>query len=212
MRTHLILLFPLLLALACSDDEEITTSGRLLGIRTVPAEEGYLTVLVRADGEWRVHTDASWLTVQPDSHFGTNTFTLYYADNSSSLAHIRLNRQGRAFITRGGGTDTLLIRQCGLPATLDLPTPRIQIEAQGVPECSAVLSSNLSRSDALCIRLSTTAAWITNLRMADNGGSLLFSVMANSSAEERQAEIRISFTDDWGETVSALLTLTQKGS
>ena len=76
---------------------------------------GSATFTLTSNTDWTINNHADWLTVSPNSGFGTVDITINYSDNPRVV-----ERSAELTITGGGITDTIKIIQLWQPFALML--------------------------------------------------------------------------------------------
>jgi hypothetical protein len=197
------LLLPLFIS--CGDDEIVAnyTPGRQTASVYLDIDQGTKTVQIHTNNSWSIQLDtptSKWAKIQsPASGSGDTPVELFYTKNSG------FNRLGRMLITVAGSgiPDTLYIKQYGKTAVLDLLTGQASVSATGKNDTVNIYTnlpqSMRSQASAEVAYDETATGWITGLQLSSDLTALSYAVAANNTTTVRTADIKLIFTDDWGE-------------
>lgn len=197
---------------ACQKVEPLTKDTEQ--IVYVTAEAGIHSFGVTAEGEWRVVMDEDakrWCEFEGPSYgSGQGAFSVKYDANLFEGVRRGLRRQAKfTVVTEDKFTSvTILFRQSGLAPHFEFRHDTYEIYAD-VTETAVAINSNLSVYEAPQIEYSINGAWITGSELSRNGSEIKVFCSANNSGKERTAQIRISYTDCWGETFTDTATISQ---
>lgn len=86
-------LVAVLINVSCSKDAPYK-SGPTLGEIYVTAESGRISVFVETTGQWRVTSDADWLSLDVEGGLGQGAFTVSYMSNESDILNVKASRKG----------------------------------------------------------------------------------------------------------------------
>ena len=200
-----------LLAAACAvdDGDEVRRSelGAAAREYIVPAGRGTVKIDMLASGDWQAEIpDAydDWLEIASADGCGDGTITVDYRTNDgfARMAALRIFSADRS--------DTVYVKQRGtLEPVLTLPAPNITVKGAG-GEARTQLTTNIDTEDIDVDIMYTSddeGGWIRSYDYSN--GYLFFDCAANATEKTRNARVRLSFTDGWGETLSATLYQTQ---
>ncbi len=201
-----------LAASACQKVEPLTKDSQQ--IVYVTADAGIHSFGVTADGEWSVVMDEEakrWCEFEGPSYgSGQGAFSVKYDANLFEGVRRGLRRQAKfTVLTDDKFTSvTILFRQSGLAPHFEFRQDTYEIDAN-VTETAVAINSNLSVYEAPQIEYSISGAWITGSELSRNGSEVKVFCSENKSGKERTAQIRISYTDCWGETFTDTATISQ---
>ena len=166
----------------CPSPAPVEEDAVLTPIQTtysIGAEGGSVSISFKTNLEYKVSSDASWLTVPASTKaVETKTVTVTAAENTSTE-----QRSGNITIKGGDLTATITVKQAGItPSIVINGATTFTAPAEGY-EFSVDVTSNVD------YEVSVNAGWIK-----DNGGNS-FSVDANDSQEDRSATIDFYYGD-----------------
>ena len=193
--------------LGAVDEDNIFTVDYKGGVQPIDvyASQPYTVSVVKGE-EWvRLGTEKSDLRHLSLSLNGDGTFLAAYHRNEGTrrMAIITLSAENRV--------DSLFIKQQGRTnSTLEVSNRSILVDYQG-GQCSTLLKSSVDFDDLTIdteYGAEATTNWISNIECVNN--MLKFDVDPNPNANSvRKATVRFSYTDDWNETVSTEMIVTQ---
>lgn len=142
---------------------------------------------------------------------GDGAFSVTYEANDSFARVARLLLQDDS----GRRRDTVYIRQEGLiEERLVFPAPNVSVKGSAAESSVSVpLDTNIG-SERLTTKITypdeENAGWLSDVRIDDASGALLFATQANPDQENmRSAEITLSFTNGWDKVTAAKLYVVQ---
>ena len=201
----------ILLTVSCAKDinERPIHQGSGLGfpekVYNLEAQAGQLAIPVIATQEFKVSTDASWLTVPQTAPAGREGFLARYSANTS------LPRAAKVVIAieETNHRDTVLLRQKGtVEPVLSANSPVITVNGSQGGKCEIALETNLPDA-AIVLSWSSEGSeeWIGDV--AIQGGKLKFSYQANALEHMRHAAIDVSYTDAFGKLLKIPFQISQ---
>lgn len=197
-----------LLLLSGCTKEVLKTSGKVLGERTVSADEGEFPVLVTTTGVWKASSLNDWIKVEDDLHKDQGTVLVRYGANTSYLGKNCFNRLGKLVVETvdGAESDTLFVKQRGI-------APFFSCSGIGeVPlsggRFSVPVSSNFSDTERSRLSFTSDVDWISNISWGYDGKSIAFDVAKGSA--QRESVIYLKFTPEWGEIFEGECPIMQK--
>ena len=199
-------------ASACQKVEPLTKDSQQ--IVYVTADAGIYSFGVTTEGDWSVVMDEDskrWCEFSGPSYgSGQGAFSVKYNANIFEGVRRGLRRQAKfTVVTDDKFTSvTILFRQSGLAPHFEFRQDTYEIDAN-VTESAIAINSNLSVYEVPQISYSVDGAWITSSELSHNGSEVKVYCSENNSGRERSAQIRISYTDCWGESFSDTATITQ---
>lgn len=200
-----------LLAGACAIDDGDEVHRSELGATSqeyiLPAKRGMVEIEVLASGDWQAEipdTYDDWARIANVAGRGDGKIVIDYLTND------RFARMAVLRIFSADRSDTVYLKQRGtLEPVLTLPTPNITIKGAG-GEARTQLTTNIDMEDIdvdVTYTSNDEGDWIRGYDYSN--GYLFFDCEANPTENTRNARVRLSFTDGWGETLSATLYQTQ---
>lgn len=213
-KTYLLLIVAAAMAIcSCTKVERIDVQGQVLAVKEVPVAAGsfQLPVTVNEDGRlvWRARPVHEWLHVN-DGEWKQNAYnlTISYDSNESSANARNFARVGHVVIETYDGfvADTIVVKQRGLTPFMELADTTVEASQT---ECEVAFNSNLTDDCRPAMTFVADADWVESLEYLSCGTHILVKFAANGGVE-RTANITVSFTDAWGDTVSESCVLTQK--
>ena len=204
-----ILLITFVSLLSCSCTKEvIRTNGKLLGERTVSADEGQFPVLVNVSGVWSASSLSSWISVDTSLHKDKATFEVRYQANTSYFGKSNFNRLGKVVVSTHDGceADTLVLKQKGIEPHLEFPKDNVVPLSGGrnvIP-----LTTNIGDECRARLVFSCDRPWVGDCFLGDDGTSLVFDV--DEASGQRSATITATFTPQWGDVFTTTCQITQK--
>ena len=203
-------------AAACADDPDevpVIELGAVKGEYIVPAQSGTVEVEVYSNRGCNVSflEETPWAEAHTGRIPGDGAFSVTYGANDSFARVARLLLQDDS----GRRRDTVYIRQEGLiEERLVFPAPNVSVKGSAAEQSVSVpLDTNIA-SERLATKVvypgEGAAGWISDVRVDDRSGTLLFAVQANPDQENmRSAEITLSFTNGWDKVTAARLYIVQ---
>ena len=88
-----------LLAISCTKETSTYNEGPLVGEIYVTAYAGVVSVFVETTGQWRVNTEADWLTLDVEGGLGRGAFTASYSSNESDILAVKSSRKAVVVIS-----------------------------------------------------------------------------------------------------------------
>ena len=213
-KTFLLSIFVAVLALCgCTKVEVIDVQGEVLAVKVVPVTAGSFQLPITVNDEarlvWRARPIDSWLHVS-DTNWKQNAYhlTVNYDSNESSMYARNFARVGHVVVETYDGfvADTIVVKQRGITPFMSLETKSVEASET---ECEIAFNSNLTDACRPGMTFTADENWVESIEYLSCGTHLLVKFSANAG-EERQATIRVSFTDAIGETSNAACVLTQK--
>ncbi len=166
----------------CPSSDPVEEDAVLTPIQTtysIGAEGGSVTISFKTNLEYKVSSDASWLTIPASTKaVETKTVTVTAAANTSTA-----QRSGNITIKGGDLSATITVNQAGITPSIVINGATTFTAPAGGYEFSVDVTSNVD------YQVSVNADWIT-----DNGGNS-FSVSANESESDRSATIDFVYGD-----------------
>jgi hypothetical protein len=202
----------LVAASACQKVEPLTNDTEQ--IVYVTAEAGIHSFGVTAQGDWSVVMDEDakrWCEFEGPSYgSGQGAFSIKYDANLFEGVRRGLRRQAKfTVLTDDKFTSvTILFRQSGLAPHFEFRQDAYEIYANET-EAAIAINSNLSVYEVPQISYSVEGNWISGSSLSPNGSEVMVYCSANSAGAPRNATIKISYTDCWGETFTDTATITQ---
>lgn len=202
----------LVAASACQKVEPLTKDSQQIVYAT--AEAGVYSFGITAEGNWSVTMDEDskqWCEfVGPDYGSGMGAFSVKYDANLADGVRRGLRRQAKfTVLTDDKFTSvTILFRQSGLAPHFEFRQDAYEIYANET-EAAIAINSNLSVYEVPQISYSVEGNWISGSLLSPNGSEVMVYCSANSTGAPRNATIKISYTDCWGETFTDTATITQ---
>ena len=203
-------------AAACADDPDevpVIELGAVKGEYIVPAQSGTVEVEVYSNRGCNVSflEETPWAEAHTGRIPGDGAFSVTYGANDSFARVARLLLQDDS----GRRRDTVYIRQEGLiEERLVFPAPNVSVKGSAAEQSVSVpLDTNIA-SERLVTKVvypgEGAAGWISDVRVDDRSGTLLFAAQANPDQENmRSAEITLSFTNGWDKVTAARLYIVQ---
>ena len=203
-------------AAACTDDPDevpVIELGAVKGEYIVPAQSGTVEVEVYSNRGCNVSflEATPWAEAHADRIPGDGAFSVTYEANDSFARVARLLLQDDS----GRRRDTVYIRQEGLiEERLVFPAPNVSVKGSAAESSVSVpLDTNIG-SERLTTKITypdeENAGWLSDVRIDDASGALLFATQANPDQENmRSAEITLSFTNGWDKVTAAKLYVVQ---
>ena len=193
--------------LGAVDEDNVFTVNYQGGnqIIDVYASQPYTVEVVKGKDWIRLGTEESDLRHHTLSLNGDGSFIAAYHRNEGTrrMAVITLSAENRV--------DSVFIKQTGrTESTLEVSNRSMLVEYQG-GQCSTLLKSSVNFEDLKIVvdyGADKDANWISNIECVNN--TLNFDVDPNPNAKNiRKATVRFSYTDDWNETISTEIVVTQ---
>lgn len=203
-------------AAACTDDPDevpVIELGAVKGEYIVPAQSGTVEVEVYSNRGCNVSflEATPWAEAHTGRIPGDGAFSVTYGANDSFARVARLLLQDDS----GRRRDTVYIRQEGLiEERLVFPAPNISVKGSAAEgSVSVPLDTNIG-SERLTTKVvypdENASGWISDVRIDDAAGRLLFATQANPDQENmRSAEITLSFTNGWDKVTATKLYIVQ---
>ena len=203
-------------AAACTDDPDevpVIELGAVKGEYIVPAQSGTVEVEVYSNHGCNVSflEATPWAEAHTGRIPGDGAFSVTYGANDSFARVARLLLQDDS----GRRRDTVYIRQEGLiEERLVFPAPNISVKGSAAEgSVSVPLDTNIG-SERLTTKVvypdENASGWISDVRIDDAAGKLLFATQANPDQENmRSAEITLSFTNGWDKVTATKLYIVQ---
>ena len=193
--------------LGAVDEDNIFTVDYQGGNQVIDvfASQPYIVEVVKGNNWIRLGTEESDLRHQTLSLSGDGSFIAAYHRNEGT------RRMGIITLSAENRVDSVFIKQTGrTSSTLEVSNRSMLVEYQG-GQCSTLLKSSVDFDD-LKIDIDygeeATSNWISNIECVNN--TLNFDVDPNPNAKSvRKATVRFSYTDDWAETISTEIVVTQ---
>lgn len=193
--------------LGAVDEDNIFTVDYQGGNQVIDvfASQPYTVEVVKGNNWIRLGTEESDLRHQTLSLSGDGSFIAAYHRNEGT------RRMGIIILSAENRVDSVFIKQTGrTSSTLEVSNRSMLVEYQG-GQCSTLLKSSVDFDD-LKIDIDygeeATSNWISNIECVNN--TLNFDVDPNPNAKSvRKATVRFSYTDDWAETISTEIVVTQ---
>ena len=193
--------------LGAVDEDNIFTVDYKGGNQVIDvfASQPYTVEVVKGNNWIRLGTEESDLRHQTLSLSGDGSFIAAYHRNEGT------RRMGIITLSAENRVDSIFIKQTGrTSSTLEVSNRSMLVEYQG-GQCSTLLKSSVDFDD-LKIDIDygeeATSNWISNIECVNN--TLNFDVDPNPNAKSvRKATVRFSYTDDWAETISTEIVVTQ---
>lgn len=165
----------------------------------ISASSGEDGVAVIADRDYKaeVLSGSEWLSL---GLTGADTLSFSFSANENfrRSAIIRISADGRE--------DQLLVKQEGLfKETLSLSQTEVEAPVEGC-EVSVRVLSNLP-TDYFEVSVSNSLA-IDNVHLKSN--TLTFNVLPTTNRDKRSYAVTVSYTDGWGDVLSAGITVLQE--
>lgn len=213
-RAYLLLLILATLTIGgCTKVEVADVKGGTIAEKLVPetAGEFFLPVTVPSSTRlvWRARAISDWLHVK-DANWKQNSYnlTVGYDSNESTPYSRNFARVGYLVVESYDGftVDTVCVRQRGLAAYMSLADATVEASQT---ECEIAFDSNLIDDCRPRMQFSASEDWVESIEYLTCGTHLLVKLSAND-AEERQATIKVLFTDLSGVSTTANCLLTQK--
>ncbi len=204
----LCLFIGLLVILGCKKQELVSFKTDLaLNARIVRLADSAATtrVQVYADDSWEVAANNNdWLKLDKTNGSGKSEFLATVTSNKSQLP-----RSVEIYVKAKGKTDTVVIQQRGLTPAINIVDPNMNAVA-GNGKMKTLLVTNipfeLLKQDMVYKTVGQNN-WLTNVSF--NGTYLFMDVASSSSAEPREALLRLSYLDALGTTVKDSILITQ---
>lgn len=212
-KAYLLSLVVTLLAVcSCTKVEVKSVQGKVIATKTVSQAAGEfqlpITVNDETDIVWKARAISDWLHVN-DSDWKKNAYniTISYDSNESSMYLRNFARVGYVAIDTHDGfvTDTIVVMQRGIKPYMKLENTTVEASQT---ECKIVFDSNLI-DDCRSGLTFEADEWVESIEYLDNGIELLVKFGANEWVE-RQATIKVIYTDACKEQTIATCVLTQK--
>ncbi|NGM60295.1 BACON domain-containing protein [Sphingobacterium sp. SGG-5] len=200
----------------CKKDDAEFSKLSELGAETseyiVPAAAGEVDihVLSNADFDITISDDASWMSTAASDLHGDADFTVHYEEN------LDFPRKGLVMLYAKASSryDTIVVKQQGakIPELL-FPMLNTTVLGDGGTIISE-LQTNIPMEDVaiqVVYPIENTDEWVSDDFAYDAANEkLTFSVKANPHMDNlRSAQIRLSYTDGWGEQLVSTLYLLQ---
>ena len=193
--------------LGAVDEDNIFTVEYQGGTQVIDvyASQPYTVEIIKG-GDWiRLGTEESDVRHQTLLLNGDGSFLASYHRNEGT------RRMGIITLSAENRVDSVFIKQKGRTnSTLEVSNRSMLVDYQG-GQCSTLLKSSVDFDD-LKIEIDygadATSNWISNIERVNN--TLNFDVDPNPNAKSvRKATIHFSYTDDWNETISTEIVVTQ---
>jgi hypothetical protein len=213
-KTYLLVIMAAVMAIcSCTKVEVIDVQGEVLAVKEVPVTAGTFQLPITVSGEeklvWKARPVQDWLHVD-DSEWKQNAYNVLvrYDSNESTATTRNFARVGQVVIETYDGfvADTIIVKQRGLTPSMKLSN--VTVEASEVA-CEIPFNSNLTDACRPAMTFAANADWVESIEYMSNGTHLAVKFSANG-AEERSANITVTFTDAWGVVSSTECVLTQK--
>ena len=213
-KTYLLSIFvAALFMFGCTKVEVKDVQGEVLAVKKVPKTAGEFQLPVVVKGEpklyWKARPASDWLHVA-DQNWKQNAYnlTVNYDSNESSAYVRNFARVGYVVIETYDGfvSDTIVVMQRGITPSMHLESKTVEASET---ECEIAFNSNLTDACRPGMAFTANENWVKSIEYLSCGTHLLVKLDANGG-EERQATIKVSFTDAWGETTNAECLLTQQ--
>ena len=193
--------------LGAVDEDNIFTVNYQGGTQVIDvyASQPYTVQVIKGNDWIRLGTEASDLRHQTLSLSGDGSFLAAYHRNEGT------RRMGIITLSAENRIDSVFIKQTGRTnSTLEVSNRAMLVDYQG-GQCSTLLKSSVKFDD---LKIETdygqdaTTNWISNIECVNN--TLTFDVDPNPNAKSvRKATVHFSYTDDWNETISTEIVVTQ---
>ena len=86
-------------AVSCDKEETPYKKGPKVGEIYVTAEAGRVSVFVETTGQWRVASDADWLSLDVEGGLGKGSFTASWSSNESDILDVKTSRKAAVTIS-----------------------------------------------------------------------------------------------------------------
>ena len=199
------------LAFSCTKDinERTIHEGSGLGfpqkVYTLEAEAGQVAVPVIATREFKIISNASWLSVPESAPAGREGFLVRYSSNTS------LPRAAQVIVSieETSHRDTVILRQKGsIDPALSVASNVISVKGSAPGNCVVPLITNLQDRDlAIAWDCEENEGWIEGVEIT--GGKLKFSYKANPLSSTRHGSITVSYTDAFDDILKIPFQVSQ---
>lgn len=155
------------------------------------------TVNIKANSSWAVSSNATWLSVTPDSGEGNATLTIQVTNNTEVSP-----RSGTITVSSGKIIETITVNQLGLGKTLSIsPSKWAAVQAGGSQEVG--VNANVAWT------VTSDSDWLTMSSNEGTGnGSVTVTAQANPAAEPRTGIVTFSSSET---AITGTFTVTQRG-
>ena len=218
-RSMAVLLVVVLSVWSCKKDNgdlvRFSELGAVTKEYTIDAEAGEVDVQVYANDPFKVYTDTaySWIHLDSVASVGGDTsFTVHYDANPG------LPRMGKivVYAPSSDRRDTVVIKQHGAIAPeLAFAKSNISIMGKHDSTISVILNTTIPASlikDSI-IYTDSLDSWVSDKFELKKDSVFSFTVKANPSETKlRNAQVRLSYTDGWGEAHVTTLHLLQSNA
>ncbi len=206
-----------MLATSCQMEEVTPFEGSELGAEVkefvVETEAGVVDVNAFSNRQYTVRllNEADWVKF-PATASGAEGFKVTYEENTGfqRMAVLQLS------IASENHTETVYIKQKGVEEYLALLNNGVAVAGSESAlatdnTVSAAFDTNINVSDIdIALAYTVGDGWISDCALAETN-ELIFAVAANPSETElRKAAITLSYTNGWGEELTAVCYVTQK--
>jgi len=86
-------------AISCDKEAAPYKEGPTVGEIYVTAEAGRMSVFVETTGQWRVYSDADWVSLDVEGGLGKGSFTASWSSNESDILDVRTSRKAEVTIS-----------------------------------------------------------------------------------------------------------------
>ena len=193
--------------LGAVDEDNIFTVNYQGGNQVIDvyASQPYTVEVIKGKDWIRLGTEESDLRHLTLALDGDGSFIAAYHRNEGT------RRMGIITLSAENRIDSVFIKQTGrTDSNLEVANRSMLVDYQG-GQCSTLLKSSVSFDDLkidIDYGAEATSNWISNIECVNN--TLNFDVDPNPNAKSvRKATIKFSYTDDWNETISTEIVVTQ---
>lgn len=181
----------------------------------IDAEAGKVDVEVYASDPFKVHTDSSYGWIHLDSVAsvgGDTSFTVRYDANPG------LPRMGKivVYAPKSDRRDTVVIKQHGtVQPELTFAKSNISILGKHDSTISVILNTTIAAAEIKdsIVYTDSLGSWVANKFELQKDSVFSFKVKANPSETKlRNAQVRLSYTDGWGEEHVTTLHILQSNA
>jgi hypothetical protein len=213
-KTYLLVMVAVALAIcSCTKVEVMRVQGEVLAVKEVPKTAGSFMLPITVAGEegliWKVRPISKWL--HADERWTENAYNVVvnYDSNESSMTSRNFARVGYLAVETLDQfvVDTVVVKQRGLTPSLKLMD--VVAEANET-KCEIPFNSNLTDECRPNMKFEALDSWVESIKYLGNGTHLEV-VFSENNAVERSTEIKVVFTDAWGDDHETKCLLTQKG-
>ena len=193
--------------LGAVDEDNIFTVNYQGGNQVIDvyASQPYTVEVIKGKDWIRLGTEESDLRHLTLALDGDGSFIAAYHRNEGT------RRMGIITLSAENRIDSVFIKQTGrTDSNLEVANRSMLVDYQG-GQCSTLLKSSVAFEDLkidIDYGAEATSNWISNIECVNN--TLNFDVDPNPNAMSvRKATIHFSYTDDWNETISTEIVVTQ---